>query len=104
MIGRAGRPTVAIELTDKEREMPVRWSRRHSSSQALALRSRIALACADGSPNTKIADELGCDRVTVGKWRHRSAAERLEGLVDAPRRTYGQRENQSARNAISRQC
>jgi transposase len=51
----------------------------------LALRSRIVLACADGRPNTKIADELGCDRVTVGKWRHRFAAERLEGLVDAPR-------------------
>jgi hypothetical protein len=54
----------------------------------LALRSRIVLACADGRPNTKIADELGCDRVTVGKWRHRFAADRLEGLeglVDAPR-------------------
>jgi hypothetical protein len=44
-----------------------------------------ALACADGRPNTKVADELGCDRVTVGKRRHRFAAERLEGLVDPPR-------------------
>jgi transposase len=84
-MGRAGRPTVAIGLTDEEREPLLRWSRRHSSSQALALRSRIVLACADGRPNTKIADELGCDRVAVGKWRHRFAAERLEGLVDAPR-------------------
>ncbi len=40
-MGRAGRPTVAIELADEERETLVRWSRRHSSSQALALRSRI---------------------------------------------------------------
>jgi hypothetical protein len=82
VMGRAGRPTVAIELTDEERETLVRWSRRHSSSQALALRSRIVLACADGRPNTKIADELGCDRVTVGMWRQRFAAERLERLVD----------------------
>jgi hypothetical protein len=82
VIGRAGRPSVAIELADEERETLVRWSRRHSSSQALALRSRIVLACEDGRPNTKIADELGCDRVTVGKWRHRFAAERLEGLAD----------------------
>lgn len=37
------------------------------------------------TPNTKITDELGCERVTVGKWRHRFAAERLEGLVDGPR-------------------
>jgi len=58
VMGRAGRPTVAIELTDEERETLVRWSRRHSSSQALALRSRIVLACADGRPNAKIADEL----------------------------------------------
>ena len=84
-MGRAGRPAVAIELADEERETLVRWSRRHSSSQALALRSRIVLACADGRPNTKIADELGCDRVTVGKWRHRFAVERLEGLAGAPR-------------------
>jgi hypothetical protein len=61
-MGRAGRPTVTIELTDEERETLVRWSRRHSSSQALALRSRIVLACADGRPKTKIAAELGCDR------------------------------------------
>ena len=83
-MGRAGRPTVAIKLTDEERETLVRWSRRHSSSQALALRSRIVLACADGRPNTKIADELGCDRGTAGKWRHRFAAKRLEGLAGAP--------------------
>jgi hypothetical protein len=30
-------------------------------------RSRIVLACADGRPHIKIADELGYDRVTVGK-------------------------------------
>ena len=58
---------------------------RHSSSQALALRPRIVLACADGRPDTKIADEPGCDRVTAGTWRHRFAALRLEGLAGAPR-------------------
>jgi hypothetical protein len=41
--------------------------------------------CAQGRPNTAVAAELGCDRVTVAKWRHRFAADRLEGLVDAPR-------------------
>jgi transposase-like protein len=49
------------------------------------LRSRIVLACAQGRPNTAVAAELGCDGVTVAKWRHRFAADRLEGLVDAPR-------------------
>jgi transposase len=51
----------------------------------LALRSRIVLACAEGKTNTAIAVELDCNQVTVAKWRHRFAVERLEGLGDAPR-------------------
>ena len=84
-MGRAGRPTVEIELSEEERDTLRRWARRHSSSQALALRSRIVLACADGGTNTAIAKALGCNQVTVSKWRHRFAADRLEGLADAPR-------------------
>jgi transposase len=82
---RAGRPTVGIELSEQERETLLRWTRRHSSSQALALRSRIVLACAEGRTNTAIAAEFGCNQVTVSKWRHRFAADRLDGLGDAPR-------------------
>jgi hypothetical protein len=74
--------TVEIVLSEDERETLRRWARRHSSSQALTLRSKIMLACAEGRTNTAIAGELGCDRVTVSKWRHRFAAERLEGLGD----------------------
>jgi transposase len=84
-MGRAGRPTVAIELSDEERDTLRRWARRHKSSQALALRSRIVLACAEGQTNTAIAADLACNKVTVAKWRHRFAADRLEGLGDAPR-------------------
>ena len=44
------------------------------------------LACAEGDrTHAEIAAELGCNPVTVGKWRHRFAADRLDGLVDAPR-------------------
>jgi transposase len=80
-----GRPTVQIELSEEERQTLQRWARRHSSSQALALRCRIVLACAEGGTNNEIADRLGVNRVTVSKWRHRFAADRLEGLTDAPR-------------------
>src|SRR5690242_7295074 len=38
---------VPIVLTDDEREQLLAWSRRSSSAQALALRSRVVLACAD---------------------------------------------------------
>lgn len=84
-MGRAGRPKVAIELSDDERETLQRWARRHSSSQALALRCRIVLALAEGDANVEVAARVGVNRATVAKWRHRFAADRLEGLVDAPR-------------------
>ena len=84
-MGQAGRPTVVIELSDEERETLRRWMRRHSSSQALALRSRIVLACAERKSDVQVGEEVGCHRTTVGKWRHRFADERLEGLTDAPR-------------------
>ena len=80
-----GRPTVQIQLTAEERETLQRWARRHTSSQALALRCRIVLACAEGRTNLDVAAELGIHKVTVSKWRRRFAAERLEGLTDAPR-------------------
>jgi transposase len=78
---------VPIELTVEEREQLLAWSRRPTSAQALALRSRIVLACADaaGSGNTLIAQELGISRGMVGKWRNRFAVDRLDGLLDEPR-------------------
>jgi transposase len=84
-MARRGRPTVDIVLSDTERETLERWARRHSSSQALALRCRIVLACAAGATNKDTAAELGVNPVTVSKWRQRFAEDRLEGLGDAPR-------------------
>jgi transposase len=85
-MARRGRPTVEITLSAEERSTLERWARRHSSSQMLALRSKIVLACATGgATHAEIAAELGCNAVTVGKWRNRFAIDRLDGLVDAPR-------------------
>jgi transposase len=84
-MAQAGRPKAALELTDDERATLRRWARRPKSLQALALRSRIVLACADGLPNTKVAEQLGVNKVTVGKWRARFVEHRLEGLTDEPR-------------------
>ena len=43
------------------------------------------LACAEGGSNTEIAQRLGIDRNTVGKWRRRFLERRLDGLWDEPR-------------------
>jgi len=80
-----GRPKQPLVLTDEERVQLERWSRRPKTSQRLALRSRIVLACAEGASNTDVAEVLGISMPTVGKWRKRFLKDRLEGLVDEPR-------------------
>ncbi len=82
---RTGRPKVLLKLTSQEREQLVRWARRRKSSQALALRSRIVLACAEGLSNKEVAEGVGVSQPTVGKWRSRFVALRLDGLGDDPR-------------------
>jgi transposase len=76
---------VVIELTDAERDLLEAWSRRPKTAQALALRSRIVLAAAEGLANGEIAERERISRPTVTKWRNRFAERRLEGLLDEPR-------------------
>jgi len=84
-MSRTGRPKPVLVLSEQEREQLLRWSRRRKSSQALALRSRVVLACAEGADNKTVAGELGCAAATVGKWRARFVEHRLDGLLDEAR-------------------
>lgn len=82
---RIGRPTSPLVLTTHERETLQQWARRPKTAQALALRARIILACAEGQTNTAVASEVRVAQQTVCKWRQRFATQRLDGLLDEPR-------------------
>lgn len=80
-----GRPKAPLVVAPSERETLARWTRRRKTAQGLALRARIILRCATGRPNMDVAHELGITHQTVGKWRARFVAQRLDGLLDEPR-------------------
>jgi transposase len=82
---RTGRPKAELILTDDERRELERVARRAKSAQALALRARIVLACADGLSNKDVAARLGVSAPTVTKWRSRFVEHRFEGLADEQR-------------------
>ena len=84
-MARTGRPLPPLVLADQERQVLVGWARRAKTSQALALRSKIVLACAEGIANKDVAARLGVTPQMVSKWRARFVAARLEGLADEPR-------------------
>jgi transposase len=80
-----GRPIPSLQLSREERETLERWVRRPTSAQALCLRARIVLACAQGKNNTQVAQHMHLSKPTVGKWRGRFVARRIDGLLDEPR-------------------
>lgn len=82
---RTGRPIPKLTLTEAERETLQNWVRRPKSAQALALRARLILRCAEGLTNTQVADQVQVRKATVGKWRQRFVDRRLDGLLDEPR-------------------
>jgi transposase len=81
----AGRHLEPLGLDEAERAELQSLASRRSTAQALALRARIVLACAEGEQSKVVAARLAIDPDTVGKWRRRFAEHRLEGLRDEPR-------------------
>jgi transposase len=80
-----GRPKTQLVLTEAELEELTALTLRRKTAQALALRARIVLACAEGADNKLVASRQRVTPQTVSKWRARFVKDRLDGLLDAPR-------------------
>src|SRR3954452_4428466 len=80
-----GRPKAPLVLSGSEREQLIALTMRRKTAQALALRARIVLACAEGIDNKTVATRQRVTSHTVSKWRSRFISHRVDGLLDAPR-------------------
>jgi transposase len=72
-------------LTADERRRLESLAHRSRSAPQVARRARIILACADGTDSKVVARRVHVTPGTVGKWRSRFIARRLDGLYDDPR-------------------
>jgi transposase len=84
-MAKTGRPKVQLVVSDDERAELLRLTKRARVNRHVAFRARLVLACADESSNTVVAKRHRTTDHTVGKWRRRFIANRLDGLYDEPR-------------------
>jgi transposase len=84
-MARTGRPTSRISVTDEERTELESLARRARSARRLAFRAKLILACAAGTSDSAVAAKFRTKPHTVGFWRKRFIASRLDGLLDEPR-------------------
>jgi transposase len=84
-MARTGRPKAELVISEAERSELVRLTKRARVNRDLAFRAKLILACADEPMNTIVADQHRTTSHTVGKWRSRFIANRLDGLYDEPR-------------------
>jgi transposase len=88
-----GRPLTPITVSDEDREVLLRLSKRPTAPHGIATRARIVLLSSEGLPNIEVAKRVGVDQETVRKWRERYRKGGVDSLSDEPRpgvpRTFG---------------
>jgi transposase len=72
--------TVGVELSARDRDELVSWTRSPSMRAGLAQRARVVLLAADGVGTTEIVRRVGLSKPAVIGWKRRFAAEGIAGL------------------------
>jgi len=80
-----GRPVPVITLSCDLRDQLLSMSRSRSLPAALVGRAKVIMLAASGLTNQQISKEVGLCAWVVGRWRHRFAAQGIQGLYDEPK-------------------
>jgi len=92
----ANHPAPPLSVKESDLEILRALMRARTTEQRLVQRARIVLRAAEGTPNRRIAAELGVAPMTVLLWRERYERAGLAGLADEARPgrppTYGRDE------------
>src|ERR1700758_790332 len=76
---------VGVELSQRDRDELVSWTRAPSIRAGLAQRARVVLLAADGMGTNEIVRRVGLSKPAVIGWKRRWGAEGLAGLDDRPK-------------------
>src|ERR1700739_5169239 len=76
---------VGVELSQRDRDELVSWTRSPSIRSGLARRARLVLLAADGLGTNEIVRRVGLSKPAVIGWKRRWGAEGLAGLDDRPK-------------------
>ena len=76
---------VGVELSQRDRDELVSWTRSPSIRAGLAQRARVVLLAADGLGTNEIVRRVGLSKPAVIGWKRRWDAEGLAGLDDRPK-------------------
>jgi transposase len=79
-------PKNKIVLKDEDRKNLEKIAKSRTAEIRLVQRAQIILLAAEGKyRNTGIGEKVGCNRITVRKWRRRFQESGMDGLKDMPR-------------------
>jgi transposase len=77
--------TVTVELSTRDRNELLSWTRSPSLRAGLAQRARVVLLAADGVGTSEIVRRVGLSKPAVIGWKRRFVAEGIAGLDDRPK-------------------
>ncbi|AGA31169.1 helix-turn-helix domain-containing protein [Singulisphaera acidiphila] len=73
-----------LVITERQQAFLQTMTRSGTCPQAVAQRARMILLAFDGLSNEDIAEQIGCERHTIGPWRHRWADAFQRVAADRP--------------------